>query len=157
MPHCLLLPQRLFIVKTHVGIILFVIDFRIVDADSSNCDFTIRFLIRVHGLLPGSFNPSSVIVLVRNLDTSQCLFLFSFFNIWTNYWTGEPTDQWKTYKPANEPINEQQAKQSLNYKLTTWTTQTTNKNRNTPTNTTTKDISMLRFQSCVLIFLYYGL
>ncbi|PFX25178.1 Cation channel sperm-associated protein subunit gamma [Stylophora pistillata] len=36
---------------------------RIVDADSSNCDYTIRFLIRVHGLPPGSFNPSSVIVL----------------------------------------------------------------------------------------------
>ncbi|KAJ7371019.1 hypothetical protein OS493_028176 [Desmophyllum pertusum] len=36
---------------------------RIVDADTSNCDFTIRFLIRVHGLPPGSFNPSSVIVL----------------------------------------------------------------------------------------------
>lgn len=36
---------------------------RMVDADSSNCDFTIRFLIRVHGLPPGSFNPSSVIVL----------------------------------------------------------------------------------------------
>lgn len=38
--------------------------FRVVDADSSNCDFTIRFIIRVHGLPPGSLNPSSVIVLV---------------------------------------------------------------------------------------------
>ncbi|CAH3111707.1 unnamed protein product [Porites lobata] len=36
---------------------------RLVDADSSNCDFTVRFVIRVHGLPPGSFNPSSVIVL----------------------------------------------------------------------------------------------
>ncbi|XP_027052574.1 cation channel sperm-associated protein subunit gamma 2-like [Pocillopora damicornis] len=36
---------------------------RIVDADSSNCDYTIRFLIRVHGLPPGSLNPSSLIVL----------------------------------------------------------------------------------------------
>lgn len=80
MPHCLLLPRNnsLFIINNHAGIILFVIDFRIVDADSSNCDFTIRFLIRVHGLPPGSFNPSSVIVLVRNLDTGQSVFLFFF-------------------------------------------------------------------------------
>ena len=64
-------------VKTHVGIIYFIIiDFRIVDSDSSNCDFTIRFLIRVHGLPPGSFNPSSVIVLVRNLDTGQSFSIF---------------------------------------------------------------------------------
>lgn len=41
--------------------------FRVVDADSSNCDFTIRFIIRVHGLPPGSLNPSSVIVLVSNV------------------------------------------------------------------------------------------
>lgn len=83
MPHCLLLPRNnsLFIINNHAGIILFVIDFRIVDADSSNCDFTIRFLIRVHGLPPGSFNPSSVIVLVRNLDTGESVsfLFFSFF------------------------------------------------------------------------------
>ncbi|XP_068749134.1 LOW QUALITY PROTEIN: cation channel sperm-associated auxiliary subunit gamma-like [Montipora capricornis] len=35
----------------------------VVGADTSNCHFTIRFLIRVHGLPPGSLNPSSVIVL----------------------------------------------------------------------------------------------
>ena len=42
----------------------FFFPFREVDADSSNCNFTIRFLIRIHGLPPGSINPSSVIVLV---------------------------------------------------------------------------------------------
>ena len=59
-----------------------VIDFRIVDIDSSNCDFTMRFLIRIHGLPPGSFNPSSVIVLVRNLDAgfgSYCKLRTQFF------------------------------------------------------------------------------
>ena len=93
MPHCLLLPQRLFIVTTHVGVILFVIAFRIVDADSSNCDFTIRFLIRVHGLPPGSFNPSSVIVLVRNLETGKS---FEQANQPT------PSDE-LTYVGTNEP------------------------------------------------------
>lgn len=45
-------------------LLLFFFLFREVDADSSNCNFTIRFLIRIHGLPPGSLNPSSVIVLV---------------------------------------------------------------------------------------------
>lgn len=116
MPHCLPLPQRLFIVKTHEGIILFVIVFRIVDADSSNCDFTIRFLIRVHGLPPGSFNPSSVIVLVRNLETGQ-----SFER------ANQPTNE-RTHVGTNErtcQLTIQPAKQSTN--------QTTNKNKNKST------------------------
>ena len=45
-------------------LLLFFFLSREVDADSSNCNFTIRFLIRIHGLPPGSLNPSSVIVLV---------------------------------------------------------------------------------------------
>ncbi|KAK2573969.1 Transmembrane protein 120B [Acropora cervicornis] len=44
---------------------------REVDADSSNCNFTIRFLIRIHGLPPGSLNPSSVIVLQTKFQDYQ--------------------------------------------------------------------------------------
>lgn len=128
MPHCLPLPQRLFIVKTHEGIILFVIVFRIVDADSSNCDFTIRFLIRVHGLPPGSFNPSSVIVLVRNLETGQS---FERANQPTNERTHVGTNE-RTCQRTNQRTNQptiqltiQPAKQSTN--------QTTNKNKNKST------------------------
>lgn len=71
--------------KTHVGIVSLY--FRIVDVDSSNCDFTMRFLIRIHGLPPGSFNPTSVIVLVRNLAGIPVKVL----NERTNRRSSEPT------------------------------------------------------------------
>ncbi|XP_048586067.1 cation channel sperm-associated auxiliary subunit gamma isoform X2 [Nematostella vectensis] len=33
-----------------------------IELDSTNCDYTLRFVIRIHGLPPGSINPSCIIV-----------------------------------------------------------------------------------------------
>ena len=43
---------------------LLIIVFSCRKVDSSNCDFTFRFTIKIVGIQPGSINPSLIIVLV---------------------------------------------------------------------------------------------
>eukprot|EP00112_Aurelia_sp_Birch-Aquarium-sp1_P008833 Seg1984.2_Seg1984.3 transcript_id=Seg1984.2_Seg1984.3/GoldUCD/mRNA.D3Y31 product="Cation channel sperm-associated protein subunit gamma 2" protein_id=Seg1984.2_Seg1984.3/GoldUCD/D3Y31 len=62
----------------HPPVYYFIIEFSNRKVDSSNCDFTFRFTIKIVGIQPGSINPSLIIVLVW-IGLTTLITIASFF------------------------------------------------------------------------------